>query len=270
LLSSILISLKHAVQKKANLSNSSLSIEHWKQGDYELLAKKINHTLETTTLISDQTKQSLGTTISVSTLERVFKYGYELEVSPDKRKIKTLDKLCIFIGYECWEAYSLFTQQNQLSKAELLTFTKNALQAEFDVYKKLPTIDDSFLEEYFFTDGSAYLRIRSMLDRISNKKWILTNKLNPSTFELIELNIIQQNAQTIHFETQEYWYLRWYDTIEKKYTYIYNQLNTQFYILENSSKGWKIKLNYYDNDAGKNIEEKSTSDYRKGEREEGE
>ena len=264
------IALKQAIQKHSNLAISSLPIEQWKQSDYEKLSKEINYILETSTLISNETKQALGITISVSTLERIFKYGYQLEVSPDRRKIKTLDKLCIFIGYENWETYCQLSQQGQMSKEDLVDFVKKALQTEFDVYKKLPLIDESPLEEYFLKDGSAYLRIRSMLDRISNKQWILTNHLNPSSFELISLDITQQDAQTIHFETKEHWYLRWYDSIAQKYSYIYNQLNTQFYLLENSSKGWKIKLNYYDNDAGRTIDEDSISNDKQGEREEGE
>jgi len=261
----IFISLKKAIQKRIGFPIGTLPIEQWKQSDYEMLSKEINHILEKTTLVSDRIKQALGTTISVSTLERVFKYGYELEISPDRRKIKTLDKLCIFIGYESWEAYCEFSQNNQISQEELTIFVKGALKAEFDAYKKLPIIDDSSLKKYFINDGSAFLRIRSMLDRISNRKWIITNKLNPSCFDLIRLNIKQQNAQTIHLETEEYWYLRWFDPTDKKYTYIYNQLNSQFYILENSSKGWKIKLNYYNNDAGRYIDEDSNSDGRQGE-----
>ena len=43
--------------------------------------------------------------------------------------------------------------------------------------------------------------------------------------------------------TTEYWYLRWWSTVEQKYSYPHRETNRHTYILMNSDVGWQVEGN---------------------------
>jgi len=43
--------------------------------------------------------------------------------------------------------------------------------------------------------------------------------------------------------TTQYWYLRWWSTVEQRYRYPYRETNRQTYILVNASNGWLVEEN---------------------------
>lgn len=47
-------------------------------------------------------------------------------------------------------------------------------------------------------------------------------------------------------KTFEYWYLRWFGTVEQKIADIYNEENKQTYVLKKNKLGeWKVDVNSY-------------------------
>jgi hypothetical protein len=50
-------------------------------------------------------------------------------------------------------------------------------------------------------------------------------------------------AKQAVLRTTEYWYLRWWSTVEPKYRYPYRETNHQTYVLVNTSDGWQVDEN---------------------------
>ncbi len=233
---------EHPLTKQVGLSKNL----QWKQSHYAAFAKALSRSLESK--LSAEQKNTLGTTISVSTLERIFKHGYTIPIPIDGRRQKTLNKLSIVAGYEDWNALSrdyLQSLRGVFSIQDIKQLIQNALQAEFNAYKNVPKIDSSSLAKYFDTDGSAFKKILATLETVKSKNHTLQNKNNPSTFELLEVQLKEEIENEIIVTTKEYWYLSWYHPKRKRYDYGYNVVNEQIYILTKTAGTWKIRVNIY-------------------------
>lgn len=233
---------KHRLTSQIGLSKN----QYWKQSHYKTFAKALNTFLESK--LSSEQQKTLGTTISVSTLERIFKHGYTIPSPIDGRRLKTLDKLSIVLGHNNWNAFSnayLQSIKSPFSAQDVKQLIQNALQAEFDAYKNIPKIDASALEQYFVPNGSALKKILATLETVKSKNHTLQNKNNPSTFELLEVQLKEEIENEIIVTTREYWYLSWYHPKRKRYDYGYNVVNEQIYILTKTGNNWKIRVNIY-------------------------
>ena len=109
----------------------------------------------------------------------------------------------------------------------LCDVVRKAIAAEIDAYRRLPKIHTREIDRYFTASGSARRRIVNLLHERQKRKWVINNRLNPSTHELLEIKLkkIQANVATV--ETEEYCYLRWYGLDAGKYQYIYNEKSRQ-------------------------------------------
>lgn len=220
--------------------------QKWRQSHFQTFARSLNQQLESK--LSKEQQNNLGTTVSVSTLERIFKHGYKIPTPIDGRRLKTLNKLAITIGYTNWNGFSnafLDSLRAKPPAPDFKSIIKNALEAEFQIYKSIPHINLSLLEKYFSPEGSALTKIKSVLESITHKGLSLKNKHNPSTFELLEINAQQKKNNEVWVYTKEYWYLNWYSPKRKKYEHRYNVINDQVYILTKTKQGWKIRVNIY-------------------------
>ncbi len=129
---------------------------------------------------------------------------------------------------------------------EILGAVRGGAKEEFNAYMKLPTIDLIGIDQYFTKDGSARRRVVNVLKRCGERGWIISNKGNPSTYELLEAKVVRFSGDSAHVTTTEYWYLRWFCPKEERYTYIYNVKNKQDYVLFRVSDGvWRIEVNAY-------------------------
>lgn len=129
---------------------------------------------------------------------------------------------------------------------QVLSVVKNAIQAEFNAYKKLPKINLKDLDKYFTKTGSARARIVHLLNRHKVRGWVINNPLNPSTSELLDIKLKKVESNKATVTTEEYWYLRWFDVNTSKYSRIYNEKNIQTYILVDEGKGeWRVDVNIY-------------------------
>lgn len=153
-----------------------------------------------------------------------------------------------FVGFENWEAFQQYQHRTtlQLTLDDWKTFIKNALNAELEAYRRLPILYIEDLLQYFLPDGQAFMRINNVLHTQQAKKWCLNNPHNPSCANLLNLRIISQTDEKTLLETEEYWYIKWFDPEKKEYVYTYNEKNTQEYIIEKDKDNkWKIHLNIY-------------------------
>lgn len=128
----------------------------------------------------------------------------------------------------------------------ILSVVKAAMQAEFSAYQNLPSIEHERIDKYFTKTGSARARIVHLLKRHQERGWVINNLLNPSTYEILDIKLKRVQSNKANVLTEEYWYLRWYDTTASEYAFIYNEKNSQTYVLERDSSGsWRVDVNIY-------------------------
>lgn len=226
--------LKKKIMFQCNINSAA----DYTQGSFESLAQKINEKLSS---LSKLQQEQLGTTISVSTLERVFKTpNYKIAATLDKRKLNTLDKLAIFAGYACWDD---FVQKEE--EETILEVVRKGVEAEMNAYRQLPTIVTSEIDKYFCEKGGARMKIYNILVQNNIKKWTLNTPHNPSSFEFYNIWIEKIEGDTAIVVTEEYFYLRWHDVVDGQLRYTYNEKNEQKYKLQKIMDIWKIVSNYY-------------------------
>ena len=117
------------------------------------------------------------------------------------------------------------------------------IDAEFDAYRALPAIDEAKLQRWFADDGPAYRDLIHTLKQMARRGWILTNPHNPSTKRLMAIKVKEILDGEAAVRTTEYWYLRWWSTIEGKYRYPYRETNRQTYILAQRGDDWLVREN---------------------------
>jgi len=128
---------------------------------------------------------------------------------------------------------------------EVQALIRSAIQAEFQAYKSLPLIEYNNLKKYFSDESKAYKRIKNILIRHSDKGWIISNPNNPSEVKLLDILVNQTSSKEYRVDTTEYWYLRWYSTLENKYRLIYNEKNNQRYVVKKDGNAFTIEANIY-------------------------
>ncbi len=240
---------------KADFQKYSISpiIADWTQSQFSLMSKFIETKIDQSKLVEERYKNEIGRTISISTLERIFKHGYLIPAKLDQRRLKTLNKLCLFCNYINW--YDFVDQKKQEVNFNIndeyqtiLEVVEKAVAAEYRSYQRLPELDSKSLEKYFSTDGPAFKRIFHILQLHISKGWIVSNKWNPSTYQIIESKVTKLDKNIAEVNSKEYWYLRWFDPKINDYPTIYDQLNQQYYLLEKKAGLWKVKINHYPHD----------------------
>lgn len=118
------------------------------------------------------------------------------------------------------------------------------VDAEFRAYQALPEIKVEELERWFVRDSPAYSEIVNVLIRHRSKGWVISNQFNPSTKRLMDLRVEprkKEGEQVV--KTREYWYLKWYNSVESSYSYVYRETNRQLYILQQQDGEWKVYQN---------------------------
>ncbi|MDQ4120032.1 MAG: hypothetical protein M3209_01015 [Acidobacteriota bacterium] len=150
-------------------------------------------------------------------------------------------------GYYLRVSYNKAAPDTIRQKRLLLEKTiAEAIDAEFEVYRKLPELDFTKLEEVFDTDGSRYKEIVNIAKKHRKRGWIIQNEMNPSTKRLIDIKIknISENGSKVH--TSEYWLLMWWSVKEEKYAHTYKEMNRQTYYLIWNNNRWLVRENIYE------------------------
>jgi hypothetical protein len=121
----------------------------------------------------------------------------------------------------------------------------SCIDAEFNAYLALPDINDAPLLRWFRIGGDAYRDLTHTLMQHKRRAWVLSNPHNPSTKRLLAIEVKEIRGDEAVVRTTEYWYLRWWSTVEQDYTYPYRETNRHTYILANTSAGWRVDSNIH-------------------------
>lgn len=248
--------IKEDIKKHPKIQNSVLgNVLEWKRSNYVILSDIITTELANSDLLTNSKKIELGNTISYITLQRFFENDYQNKTHNDLRFLKTLDKICIFLGHEDLNSYIEKIKQNipQKEQSEENNFSTDIIYqycaAAFELYKNFPTLKLELFEG-LVSDNSPFLeRAKEFSKELCERKFELITKNNRSNYEVFDINIITDEPDKKVLESHEFWNLLFKvgDTGEEQFV---NQLNTQIYFIRKIDDKWKIWDNY-NPDAGR-------------------
>lgn len=226
---------------------------------------KIGSTLEETIANGIENMHYFAIVLSPDSIESSWvkfelDFAAKLEVKKDVKILPILYKDCEIPDFFNTKRFVDFKDESKfergleqilttvsLSEFEIgmLKSVRNGLEAEFNAYKNLPIIDTKELEKYFEKNGQAFIRIYNLLIQHRKRSWIINNENNPSSYELIDIRLVNSEKGKYEIKTIEYFYLRWFDTFINVYVQSYDLKNEQSYFLNNENGVWKIQTNTY-------------------------
>lgn len=254
----IIEQLKQGILSTPSVLNSSLtSVKKWKRAQYIILSEIIADQLAKSEYLQDARKNELGTTISSTTLQRIFTNDYSDSENSDLRFLKTLDKLAIFIGYQSLNHFlSTMADDNVpeeaaaceiTEKEKLLTVFEKLItrycQEEFNSLLKLPEVDLGNLSHYIFDDGPLTQRIHDLISNIAQLGHQLNNVNNRSNFELYDFKLCSLDENLAVIKVEEFWNLEFRDD-DGNLCNAYNHANKQTYFIKKQNGVWKIWDNH--------------------------
>ncbi|MEO8516408.1 MAG: hypothetical protein ABI426_06670 [Flavobacterium sp.] len=261
--------LLHPKVSQSILSNSPV----WKRAHYIFLSELIEDELSKSVYMTPKKKIEMGTTISYSTIHRIFSATTDEKFTDDLRFIKTLDKFCIFLGYPSLNDFlhkkigdSKTTElkndekpienETGLSSDYFFTIIKQYCCEEFEYLKNLTINDVSSLKKYCFEEGPFINRITQNYDKLSNLGYSLSQEDNRSNYELYNFKALVLEKEFVVISVKEFWNLYFINSYGKKPKHLSNFNNTQKYFLKKINNEWKIWDNYnpYSPDFLKKIE----------------
>lgn len=249
-------SIKEKVAKHPKIKDSVLgTVREWKRSHYIILSEIIKEELASSEELKNDKIFELGNTISHITLQRFFENDYQDKTHNDLRFLKTLDKICIFLGFKDLNSYIHDIKENKIleEKASSDVFSTDIVyqycEAVFNLYKNFPTLKLDLFEDWVFDNSPFLERASAFSKELCEKQFELVTKNNRSNFEIFDVNIITDDPDKKILETQEFWNLL-FKVGETGGEHFVNQLNTQIYFIRKINNEWKIWDNY-NPDAGR-------------------
>ncbi len=216
-----------------------LSPEKWNKSAFELCSKIISETL----LISftEQDMLKYGTSISYKTLQSIFRKTYTLKYPIDPRSLSTLTKIVRFLGYNSWTDFVNTSVESEAAphteEIHLVDFIKGAVNNSFDAISGLTT---TALEKYYDSQYSAFKMLNEVIIHNKTNQNIINNPTNPSTVEILDIEVENIDDNTARVKTKEYWLLCWWNKEQKKYTTRLKDINDHMYTLIKDKQDWRI------------------------------
>lgn len=249
-------SIREEVAKHSKVKNSVLgNVKEWKRSHYIILSEIIKEELSESEELKGKRKFEIGNTISHVTLQRFFENDYQDKTHNDLRFLKTLDKICIFLGYKDLNSYiqslkEVRKDNNQESDHEFLTqMVYKYCATVFDFYKGFPNHNTSLFKELVFNDSPFLERASQFSKELCDRDFQLVTKNNRSNYEVFDIHLVTDEPDKKVLESQEFWNLL-FKVGETGEEHFVNQLNTQIYFIRKIDNVWKIWDNY-NPDAGR-------------------
>lgn len=224
--------------------DKQLKSKRWNKSCFDTCARLIQNSLAK--LFSLKEIQQLGTSISYKTLQSIFNKEYRIKYPMDPRSLNTLNKLVRFIGYSEWSEFADYVDKTEdnshfenENEVDLITFVRNAVKSSFDAFFNQDTNGE--LGKYFDNKESAYKLILEIVNKHKSGSNIISNPYNPSTFEIMDIEIESLESNRACVKTQEYWLLCWWNQKNEKYVKRHKDINEHKYVLHRSRNKWKIR-----------------------------
>jgi hypothetical protein len=252
-LKTIYNSIREEVVKHSKVTNSVLgNVGEWKRSHYIILSEIIKDELSDAEELKGGKKFEIGNTISHVTLQRFFENDYQDKTHNDLRFLKTLDKICIFLGYKDLNSYIQFVKEkkqeneNDSGNAFLTKMVYDYCATVFEFYKNFPDHKTEVFKDLVFDDSPFLERASQFSRELCDRDFQLITKNNRSNFEVFDIHVVTDDTDKKILESQEFWNLL-FKVGETGEEHFVNQLNTQIYFIRKINNVWKIWDNYNPN-----------------------
>lgn len=230
------------------IQNESLKSIKWTKSCYDLLSKIIADDLNKN--LSRDLKIIIGSTISSKTLQKIITQTYKISYPIDPRIMNTLEKIVFFLGYKDWNDFTNALHKNKKErytnidpKEEVKLIVEEAVHREHSAYCSLPEIKKEYLDGIFIKHSPAYNKVLDVLLDKSSHHQVISNNFNPSTSEILDIEVIKIKNNYAQVYTKEYWLLCWWDVSQKRYVKRFKDISDHYYILLKQNGVWTIKTN---------------------------
>lgn len=244
--------IKEDIRNHPDINLSILGmVPDWQRSQYVILADLISDHLSKSSLLTHARKLNLGTTISPITLQRFFENEYQVKTHNDLRFIKTLDKICIFLGKYDLNTYiheHLYKIDDTIStnQTDSFFFEKDLVieycKSQYEALIDLPSIDLNKVSRVLCKGSPLFERIRCYFEEKKKNHLVFITENNRSNYEIFEVKKISDEPDLKVIQTQEFWNLVFQDHEEN--TFVVHHLNTQLYFIKKIDNEWKIWDNY--------------------------
>ncbi|RKS97356.1 hypothetical protein [Chryseobacterium defluvii] len=247
--------IREEVVRHPKVKNSVLgNVNEWKRSHYIILSEIIKEELSEAEELKGGKKFEIGNTISHVTLQRFFENDYQDKTHNDLRFLKTLDKICIFLGHKDLNAYILSNKETRISNEQddrtfLTKIVYDYCATVFEFYKKFPAHHPELFKDLVFNDSPFLERATHFSKELCDRDFKLVTKNNRSNYEVFDIRIVTDEPEKKILESQEFWNLL-FKVGETGEEHFVNQLNTQIYFIRKIDNTWKIWDNY-NPDAGR-------------------
>ncbi|WP_300690219.1 hypothetical protein [Chryseobacterium sp.] len=249
-------SIREEIVKHSKVRNSVLgNVNEWKRSHYIILSEIIKNELSEAEELKGGKKFEIGNTISHVTLQRFFENDYQDKTHNDLRFLKTLDKICIFLGYKELNDYIhiLKDKQEESQDADELSFVTQMVYdycaTAFEFCKQFPNHNTDLFKDLVFEDSPFLERVSQFSKELCEKDFHLVTKNNRSNYEVFDIHVVTDEPDKKILESQEFWNLL-FKVGETGEEHFVNQLNMQIYFIKKIDNTWKIWDNY-NPDAGR-------------------
>ncbi len=189
--------------------------------------------------------QNQGNPAAVKVEETIKARPFTIKITPTVWKVIGGIAFLILTGIFAMNAFSTASQA-PMSVDGLFNIVRNANQAELRAYQTLSKEDLKKLHDYFESNSSALRKIDQVVIDSKAKNRTITNNHNPSTFDILDLSLVELKENQALIKSHEYWYMKWFDNTTNDYiSYVYKSTNTQYYLLVKQGNTWKIRTNAY-------------------------
>ncbi len=242
-------SIRKDILNNPKIKNSVLGmVKEWKRSHYIILSEIISEKLASCEELQDEKKYELGNTISHITLQRFFENEYQYKTHNDLRFIKTLDKICIFLGYKNLNAYIKHHNPKSdkvetIQETDIKNLIYNYSSSLFEALSKFPILSLDVFSESLFSNAPLLERLKLFGTELCDRKFELITKNNRSNYEIYDIRIIVDEPDKKVIETKEFWNLLFKEGVTNK-KHFFNLLDTQVYFVHKIDNIWKIWDNY--------------------------
>lgn len=226
-----------------------ISSSGWHRSHYIIMEKMINTALAHSPLLTDERRRTHGSTISYMTLKRFFEHNYDENTITDLRFIKSIEKLCIYLGYPDYQTFFEVNDRKEGMPVDedeqgfFVDYLKSYLKAQFKIFSDDVEDLEHQLAKYLIKGGPYYTRMIEARIWVKKLGMRLVTDNNLSCYELVSAKVLSADDEECICATKEYWHMV-YDVADHSDRVTYNETNEQLYFFRKHNGNWKLWNNY--------------------------
>ncbi len=204
-----------AINNHERIKNSILGkISEWRNNHYEILSQIINDTLLIKIEHNTDTFFALGNSVSSITLKRLYNNQIKPSAYTDLRFNKTLDKLCIFLGYIDLNHFISETKTDKTQKPveqidnldlmkQLKEIVEELCRIEFFALRNLAGTKLVEFDKVLAKNTPYIKRAKVYRENLSKIGAIFLE--DQSNYQVYNYKILSVEDDSIVMETEEFW-----------------------------------------------------------------